>query len=272
VSTPPSDRTVPASSSSAAGAVENDPLYREIANYGAVETIPLTRIQILTGRRLAHNWATIPHVTHHDEADITELETLRGELSSSAAGRPRRVTALSFCTRAVTTALKAFPKFNAALAGNGQTLILRMHYHLGVAVDTPKGLLVAVIRDCDRKDVFDIASEIADVSAKARERGLTLKEMTGSSFSISSLGKLGGTAFSPIINAPEVAILGLSRVLERPAKGVNGSIEWRTVLPLSLSYDHRVINGADAALFCSLLRDQLSKPKRLLDETLPLGE
>jgi pyruvate dehydrogenase E2 component (dihydrolipoamide acetyltransferase) len=259
----------PVKLSSTGSNTESDALYREIASYGAVEAMPLSRIQVLTGKRVAHNWATIPHVTHHDEADITELEALRSALASNGTTEGKRVTALSFCARAVTVALEALPKFNAALSTDGQTLILRKHYHVGIMVDTPKGLVVAVIRDCERKNVFDIASEIATLSAKARERGLPLAEMSGSSFSISSLGKLGGTAFSPIINAPEVAILGISRVQERPARAPDGGLEWRTVLPLSLSYDHRAINGADAARFCSTLRELLAKPKDLLDESFP---
>jgi pyruvate dehydrogenase E2 component (dihydrolipoamide acetyltransferase) len=231
------------------------------AAFGEVEVAPLSKIQRLTGAFLARNWASIPHVTHQDEADVTALETLR---RSMAAGQPpQRVTALAFCVKAVARALREFPRFNASLDPDGEKLILKKYVHIGVAVDTPNGLLVPVIRNCDARGLPDIAADISAVSQRARAKGLPLAEMQGGCFTISSLGAQGGTGFTPIINAPEVAILGLSRLLDRPFRGPGDQVEWRKVLPLSLSYDHRVINGADAARFTTRLRELLTTPDAL---------
>ena len=224
---------------------------------------PLSKIQKLTGAFLSRNWVSIPHVCHQDEADVTGLEGYRKDL---AARSEARLTSLAFCVKAVALALKEFPKFNASLDPEADQLVLKKYVHIGVAVDTPNGLLVPVVRNCDTRAIADIAADIAAYSQRAREKGLPMADMQGGSFTISSLGPLGGTAFTPIINAPEVAILGLSRLLERPARGANGGVEWRTVLPLSLSYDHRVINGVDAARFVSRLRQLLASPAELAGE------
>lgn len=215
--------------------------------FGAVERKALNRIQQLTGSFLGRNWVSIPHVTHHDEADVTGTEALRK--SWNAANPQARLTLLVPLIKAVADALKAYPQFNASLEPGGKALILKKYVHIGVAVDTPNGLLVPVIRDCDAKPASQIAAELAALSEKARTRGLPMSEMSGGCFTITSLGHIGGTAFTPIINAPEVAILGVTRLVERPARGEDGRVDWRQMLPLSLSYDHRVINGADAARF-----------------------
>jgi len=232
------------------------------AALGDVEVVPLTRIQRFAAGILARNWATIPHVTHHDEADITALEIMRNEL---AAREPQmKMSPLAFLVKAVVAALQANPKLNASMDASGANLVLKKYFNIGVAIDTPSGLLVAVIRECDRKGVTQIARELAALTRKARAKGLTLEEMSGGSFTVSSLGGIGGTAFTPIINAPEVAILGVARTQWKPTRGVDDRIDWRLVLPLSLSYDHRVVNGADAARFMRALADELSSPAALL--------
>lgn len=215
--------------------------------FGEVERKPLNRIQQLTGSFLGRNWVAIPHVTHHDEADVTTVERVRQ--AWNADNPSRRLTLLVPLIKAVADALKTYPQFNASLEPGGKALILKKYVHIGVAVDTPNGLLVPVIRDCDTKPVSQIAAELTSLSEKARTRGLPMSEMSGGCFTITSLGHIGGTAFTPIINAPEVAILGVTRLVERPLRGADGGIDWRQMLPLSLSYDHRVINGADAARF-----------------------
>jgi pyruvate dehydrogenase E2 component (dihydrolipoamide acetyltransferase) len=194
-------------------------------------------------------------VTHHDEADVTVLEAQRKQIQPAPGlSRP---SLLAFCVKAVVASLRAFPQFNASLDAEAGVLVLKKYFHIGIAIDTPKGLVVAVIQDCDKKSPAEIAAEIASKSRRAREKGLPFTDMVGGCFTISSLGADGGTAFTPIINAPEVAILGLSRLLERPGRGADNDVIWRMMLPLSLSYDHRVINGVDAARFvrrlCSFL-------------------
>jgi pyruvate dehydrogenase E2 component (dihydrolipoamide acetyltransferase) len=230
----------------------------DFSEFGATETIALSKIQQIGGRVLARNWAEIPHVTHQDEADVTEFELRRAK--GGAGESAERPSALAFYAKAVAVALAEFPKFNASLDVARGELILKRYYHIGFAIDTPNGLVVGVVRDCDRKTAGEIGREISALAAKARARGLSYAEMTGGSFTISSLGANGGTGFSPIINAPEVAILGLSRVLERPVRGPSGEVLWRRMLPLSLSYDHRVINGADAARFTTRLRNLIAEP------------
>jgi pyruvate dehydrogenase E2 component (dihydrolipoamide acetyltransferase) len=230
--------------------------------FGEIEKKPLSRVQQFAAAVLARSYQTIPHVTHHDEADVTDLETLRKALASRHASK---ITLVSLLIKAVVLALRQFPQFNASLDADGRHLIFKKYFHVGVAVDTPVGLLVPVIRDCDRKTVPTIADELATISAKARSKGLALAEMSGGCFSISSLGSIGGTAFTPIINAPEVAILGVTSTQWKPRRPDDGgdTVSWRQVLPLSLSYDHRVINGADAARFTRYLAQCLQDPQAL---------
>ena len=231
--------------------------------FGSVETRPLTKIRKLAGANLHRNWLYIPHVTQFDEADITELEAFRQDEAKEAEKRGVKLTLLTFLMKAAVAALREFPEFNASLDSSGENLILKKYFHIGVAVDTPQGLVVPVIRDVDRKGLFDLARELRELSSRARERKLTPGDMQGGCFTISSLGGLGGTAFTPILNAPEVAILGVSRAQTRPAY-LNGELQPRLILPLSLSYDHRVIDGAAAVRFTSYLATMLSDTRRLL--------
>lgn len=235
----------------------------DFAQFGAVSSLPLSRQQKLAGAFLARNWAQIPHVTHHDEAEVDAAEALRQRLAPAASGR---IGLLPLLLKAVVQALAAHPRFNASLVGD--TLVLKRYFHVGVAVETPGGLLVPVIRDCERKSVAELADEIADKAERARTRGLPMAEMCGGCFTVSSLGGIGGTAFTPIINAPELAILGVTRVRERLSL-VDGQVCSRRVLPLSLSYDHRVINGADAARFCRTVADALARPEHLVEGQAP---
>lgn len=230
--------------------------------FGPVTRKPLSRIQKLVASHLSRNWSTIPHVTHQDNADVTGLGSVRKRLQETSG---TAITPLPFLVKAAVAALKAFPHFNASLDAAQRNLILKDYFHIGIAVDTPGGLLVPVLRDADRKSVLQLAREIAAVSEQARSKGLPLDRMSGGCFSISSLGSLGGTGFTPIINAPEVAIMGITRSFEAFQR-VDGEGRWRTLLPLSLSYDHRVINGADAARFCRAFARALEKPESLLDE------
>ena len=231
----------------------------DFAKFGPVESKPLSRIQKLSGANLARNWAMIPHVTQFDDADITEMEAFRKKLGEE--NKDTKVTPLVFLIKAAVAALKKFPAFNASL--DGENLVLKQYFHIGIAVDTPDGLVVPVIRDADRKGLLELAKELGEISAKARDKKLTPADMQGGCFSISSLGGIGGTAFTPIINAPEVAILGVSRSAMKPVW--NGSeFTPRLVLPLSLSYDHRVIDGAAAARFTAYLAQVLGDLRRLL--------
>ena len=233
----------------------------DFAKFGPVEEKPLSRIQKISGANLARNWAMIPHVTQHEDADITELEAFRKQLG--AENKDLKVTPLVFQIKAVVAALKQFPQFNASLDETGEKLILKKYFHIGIAVDTPDGLVVPVIRDCDQKGLLDLARELGEISKKAREKKLGPAEMSGGCFSISSLGGIGGTAFTPIVNAPEVAILGVSKASMKPVW--NGKeFAPRLMLPLSLSYDHRVIDGALAARFAAFLATQLGDIRRLL--------
>jgi pyruvate dehydrogenase E2 component (dihydrolipoamide acetyltransferase) len=240
----------------------------DFAKFGPVELKPLSRIKKLSGANLHRNWISIPHVTQFDEADITELEAFRKESSAASEKQGFKLTMLAFLIKACITALRQFPEFNASLDRGGENLVLKKYFHIGVAVDTPDGLVVPVIRDADRKGVYDLARELAEVSKLARDRKLKPGDMQGGTFSISSLGGIGGTAFTPIINAPEVAILGVSRAAMRPVwiggKGEAGQFMPRLMLPLSLSYDHRVIDGAAAARFTSYLASVLSDIRRSL--------
>jgi pyruvate dehydrogenase E2 component (dihydrolipoamide acetyltransferase) len=231
----------------------------DFARFGAVESKPLSRIQKLSGANLARNWAMIPHVTQNDDADITEMEAFRRKLGEE--NKDTKVTPLVFLIKAAVAALKKFPNFNASL--DGDNLVLKQYFHIGIAVDTPDGLVVPVIRDADRKGLLELAKELGEISAKARDKKLSSADMQGGCFSISSLGGIGGTGFTPIINAPEVAILGVSRSAMKPVW--NGKeFEPRLLLPLSLSYDHRVIDGAAAARFTAYLAQVLGDLRRLL--------
>ena len=238
----------------------------DFAKFGAIETRPLTRIQKLSGANLARNWAMIPHVTQHDDADITELEALRVALNEEhakgiAKGVGAKLTMLAFVMKAAVAALRKFPDFNASL--DGDTLVLKQYFHIGFAADTPNGLVVPVLRDVDRKGVMQIAQESGELAAKAREGKLGPADMQGGCFTISSLGGIGGTAFTPIVNAPEVAILGVSKSAIRPVWN-GAAFEPRLLLPLSLSYDHRVIDGASAARFTAYLAQLLGDMRRVL--------
>lgn len=236
----------------------------DFSKYGPIETQPLTKIQKSSGANLHRNWVTIPHVTQFDEADITELEAYRQEQKPIAAKQGIRLTPLVFMMKALVAALREFPRFNASMDATGENLILKQYFHIGVAVDTPNGLVVPVIRDVDKKGIYDIAKELGDISKKARETGLGMTDMQGGCFTISSLGGIGGTAFTPIINAPEVAILGVSRSMQKPVVQKNGEISPRLMLPLSLAYDHRVIDGAQAARFIVFLSGCLADIRNIL--------
>ena len=237
----------------------------DFSQFGAIETKPLSRIKKLSGANLHRNWVTAPHVTQFDEADITDLEDFRKSMQAEAEKRGVKLTMLAFLIKASVNALKAYPNFNASLSPDGDSLILKNYYNIGFACDTPDGLVVPVVKDVQQKDVLDIARDLMELSTKARERKLKVEEMQGGTFTISSLGGIGGTMFTPIINCPEVAILGVSRSSMQPVydKATNG-FEPRLILPLSLSYDHRVVDGADGARFTSHMRMMLSDVRRLL--------
>ncbi|MDO1527577.1 dihydrolipoyllysine-residue acetyltransferase [Fulvimonas sp. R45] len=233
----------------------------DFSKFGEIEEKPLSRIQKISGANLARNWAMIPHVTQHEDADITELEAFRKQLG--AENKDLKITPLVFQMKAVVAALKEYPQFNASLDETGEKLILKKYFHIGIAVDTPDGLVVPVIRDVDRKGLLELAAELGEISKKAREKKLGPADMSGGCFSISSLGGIGGTAFTPIVNAPEVAILGVSKAAMKPVW--NGKeFAPRLMLPLSLSYDHRVIDGALAARFAVFVAKQLGDIRRLL--------
>ena len=234
----------------------------DFAKFGAIETRPLSRIKKISGANLHRNWVTIPHITQFDEADITEMEAFRKELNVEYAGQNIKITPLAFMLKAAVVALQKFPEFNASLDAGGENLVLKQYFHIGVAVDTPDGLMVPVLRDVDKKGIVQLARELGEVSAKAREKKVTAAEMQGGCFSISSLGGIGGTAFTPIINAPELAILGVSKAIIKPMHQDDTFVA-RLMLPLSLSYDHRVIDGAAAARFIVFLSQVLADTRRL---------
>jgi pyruvate dehydrogenase E2 component (dihydrolipoamide acetyltransferase) len=234
----------------------------DFAKFGAIETRPLSRIKKISGANLHRNWVSIPHVTQFDEADITEMEAFRKELGVEYAKQNIKITPLAFLVKAVVVALQQFPEFNASLDAGGENLVLKQYFHIGVAVDTPDGLMVPVLRDADKKGIVQLARELGEISARAREKKITAAEMQGGCFSISSLGGIGGTAFTPIINAPELAILGVSRAVIKPMHQDDTFVA-RLMLPLSLSYDHRVIDGAAAARFIVFLSQVLADTRRL---------
>ncbi|HHJ34211.1 MAG TPA: dihydrolipoyllysine-residue acetyltransferase [Gammaproteobacteria bacterium] len=235
----------------------------DFSQFGDIEIHELSRINKLTGKFLHRNWVTIPHVTQFDEADITELEKFRKQLNKENEKEGVRITVLAFLMKALVSALKEFPRFNASLDHSGENLVLKKYINIGVAMDTTDGLVVPVIRDCDRKTLFELAAELIETSKRARDKKLSPSDMSGGCITISSLGGIGGTAFTPIVNAPEVAILGVSRSSIKP---VYDGEEFKPclMLPLSLSYDHRVIDGADGARFTSYLSRVLSDTRRLL--------
>ena len=241
----------------------------DFGKFGPVELKPRSRIKKLSAANLHRNGVMIPHVTQFDEADITELEAFRKSNTAETEKQGFKLTMLAFLIKASVTALRQFPDFNASLDKTGENLVLKKYFHIGVAVDTPEGLMVPVVRDADRKGVFDLARELAEISKLARDKKLKAGDMQGGTFSISSLGGIGGTAFTPIINAPEVAILGVSKSYLKPiysGKSEKGEdiFKARLILPLSLSYDHRVIDGALAARFTAYLANVLSDIRRTL--------
>jgi pyruvate dehydrogenase E2 component (dihydrolipoamide acetyltransferase) len=248
---------------SAGGALPRIPEI-DFSKFGPVETKPLSRIQKISGPRLLASWLNVPHVWQVDEADITELEATRDKLKGKAAKEGIKLTPLAFVLRAVVKTLQEFPQANASLDPAGQNLIVKKYIHLGFAADTPNGLVVPVIRDADRKDVYELARDLATLSAKAREGKLSAAEMQGASFTVSSLGGIGGTAFTPIINAPEVAILGVARSSMKPVFQ-NGQFVPRLILPFTLAYDHRVIDGAAGVRFTTFLAERLADAKGLLE-------
>lgn len=233
----------------------------DFAKFGPIETQALARIKKISGANLARNWVMIPHVTQFDRADITELEAFRKAVNPEAEKEGAKLTMLAFLIKASVAALKKYPTFNASL--DGDNLVLKQYYHIGFAADTPNGLVVPVIRDCDKKSVYEIARDMATLAKKARDGKLGPADMSGGCFSISSLGGIGGTAFTPIVNAPEVAILGVSKSTIEPVWD-GKAFAPRLMLPLSLSYDHRVIDGAAAARFTSYLAKLLADMRRVL--------
>lgn len=234
----------------------------DFSAFGPVELEPLSKIQRLTGAFLGRNWVTIPHVTHHDEVDVTTLEEWRA--TWNATHPEAKLTPVAPLVKAMAIALAENPRFNTALSADGMQIVRKGYVHIGVAVDTPRGLLVPVIRDADRKTVREIGAELAELAARARDKGLPMAAMEGGCITLSSLGHIGGTAFTPIINAPEVAVLGALAIQERPFRGSGGDIAWAKRLPLSLSYDHRVINGADAARFVQSIGRAFADPALLI--------
>jgi pyruvate dehydrogenase E2 component (dihydrolipoamide acetyltransferase) len=235
----------------------------DFAKFGPVENLALSRIKRISGPFLHRNWVSIPHVTQNDEADITELEAFRKGMADEAQKQGIKLTPLAFIMKAVVAALKNHPEFNSSLAPAGDALILKRYYHIGVAVDTPGGLVVPVVRNVDQKGVLQLARELAEISAKARDGKLGPAEMQGGTFSISSLGGIGGTHFTPIINAPEIAILGVSKSSMKPV-WKDGQFVPRLMMPLSLSYDHRAVDGAQGARFITNLTAILSDIRRVL--------
>jgi pyruvate dehydrogenase E2 component (dihydrolipoamide acetyltransferase) len=246
----------PAAAPTGAGIPEIPP--QDFSKFGQIETKPLPRIKKISGLHLHRAWLNVPHVTQHDEADITELEAYRKELDTAAREQGYRVTLLAFLMKAAVAALNKFPEFNGSLSPEKDSLILKRYYHLGIAVDTPEGLVVPVVRDADRKGIQELSQELGAISKRARDGKLAPSDLQGASFTISSLGGIGGTAFTPIVNAPEVAILGVVRAKMAPVWNGEGFTP-RLMLPLSVSYDHRVIDGALGARFtrhlCHLVED-----------------
>lgn len=235
----------------------------DFAKFGEIEVKALNKIKRLTGINVHRSWVTVPHVTQFDEVDITEMEAFRQSQKATVEAQGAKLTPLVFIMKAVVATLKEFPIFNSSLDPSGESLIYKKYFNLGIAVDTPNGLVVPVIRQVDCKSMVEIAKELAEISKKAREKGLTPAEMSGSCFTISSLGGIGGTAFTPIVNTPDVAILGVSKSMMKPVYQ-DGQFVPRLMLPLSLSYDHRVVDGADGARFIVHLGKCLSDIRQVL--------
>lgn len=235
----------------------------DFSRFGPVDVQPMSRIKRISGPALHRNWLQIPHITQQDEADITDLEAFRKSLTEEAQKQGVKLTPLALIIKACVAALKVYPEFNSSLAGSGDALVLKRYYNIGVAVDTPGGLVVPIVRDADQKGIFQLARELAEVSARARDGKLGPADLQGGTFSISSLGGIGGTHFTPIINAPEVAILGVSRSSNKPV-WKEGAFVPRLMLPLSLSYDHRAIDGAQGARFITCLNGLLTDIRRVL--------
>jgi len=236
----------------------------DFSKFGEIEVVPLNRIKKISAAHLHRSWVTVPHVTQFEEANITDLEAFRKSLAKDAEKKGIRLTLLVFMMKAVVSSLKAFPDFNASLEGSGERLILKKYFHIGVAVDTPNGLVVPVIRDVNQKGLYDLATELAATAERAREGKLSPAEMQGGCFTISSLGGIGGTQFTPIVNAPEVAILGIAKAKMQPVYAADGSFAPGLILPLALSYDHRVIDGAQGARFTSHLSQVITDIRRVL--------
>ncbi|WGK62477.1 2-oxo acid dehydrogenase subunit E2 [Halopseudomonas sp. SMJS2] len=232
----------------------------DFSQFGEFELAELSRHQQYAGAFLARNWAQIPHVTHNDEAPVDALNAFRRDYGKEIG---RKLTSLPFLVKALVNTLEEFPVFNSSISSDGKQLVMKQYFNVGIAVETDKGLLVPVIRDADKKSLSELTDELIDKASRARAKGLPIGEMSGGCMTISSLGSIGGTSFTPIINAPEVAILGITREFERVVL-VGGEVSTRRYVPLSLSYDHRVINGADAARFCRFYAGQLEHPERLI--------
>jgi pyruvate dehydrogenase E2 component (dihydrolipoamide acetyltransferase) len=225
------------------------------SEFGEVQSVPLTRIQQIAGARLSRNWVTIPHVTHGDELDWSAMDAIKPRWESEHAGV--KFTPVLALAKAIVEALKRFPIFNSSLEADGKNVILKRFFNIGIAVDSVKGLVVPVLRGCDNKSLKEIALDLNALVTKANAGRLSMAEMSGSSITLSSLGHIGGTGFTPIINAPDVAILGICRAIEKPVRDPQGQIQWRRYIPICLSYDHRVINGADAARFTRFIDESL---------------
>jgi pyruvate dehydrogenase E2 component (dihydrolipoamide acetyltransferase) len=235
----------------------------DFAKWGEVEVRPRSKVRRVSARNLHRSWVTVPHVTQFDQADITDLEAFRRAKAEEAKARGAKLTLLAFLLKAAAVVLEEFPTFNSSLEPGGEAIVVKKYFHLGFAVDTDSGLVVPVIRDVDRKGLLDLALELAALSQKARDRKLSPEEMAGGTFTISSLGGIGGTGFTPIVNHPEVAILGVSKAETRPVWR-DGAFAPRLILPFSLSYDHRVIDGADAVRFTSRLAAVLADIRNLI--------
>jgi len=246
-----------------APSAESQTPLEDFSKYGAVEEVALGRIQRISGPHLHRSWINIPHVTHFDEADITDLENFRKQMNEEAGKETVKFSPLVFIVKAVVATLKEFPMFNCSLVPGGERVVLKKYYHIGIAVDTPLGLVVPVIKNADQKGMREIALELKDLSAHAREGKLAISDLQGATFTISSLGGIGGTGFTPIINGTQVAILGLSKNYQKPIWDGNTFIP-RLTLPFSLSYDHRVIDGANAARFCRSLSNSIEDLRRAL--------
>ncbi len=254
----------PSSSSSVTGLQIGEAAQIDFSKFGEIESQPLSRIKKISGSHLHRSWVTVPHVTQFDESDITDLEAFRKSLAKEAEKKGVRLTPLVFIMKAVVSALKQYPEFNASLDATGDNLILKKYFHIGVAVDTPNGLMVPVIRDVDKKGIYELSAELAETAGRAREAKLSPMDLQGGCFSISSLGGIGGTQFTPIVNAPEVAILGVARSKMQPVYQPDGTFKPALMLPLALSYDHRVIDGAQGAHFTNYLSQVLSDMRRVL--------